>query len=191
MPTRPTATRPAFTWCLRIELLDVVPTVVRRLLVPERITLPKLHQAIQAAMGWTDSHLHEFIVRGVRYGMRDVYDDDPPRDERRVTLDKALDYQTRCFEYVYDFGDHWHHVVIVESDYVYPPPASAIVLVEGVNACPPEDVGGAGGYATFLEALADPFHEEHETYRTWIGGDFDPTHFDPNAVNALLAKIKA
>jgi hypothetical protein len=81
----PSLNTPRFSWQLKVELLDVRPIVWRRLIVPERITLPKLHQAFQTAFGWTDSHLHEFIINGRRYGMRDVYDDDPPRDAMQLT----------------------------------------------------------------------------------------------------------
>lgn len=190
-PRRPSVNSPRFSWQLKVELLDVRPTVWRRLIVPERITLPKLHQAFQEAFGWTDSHLHEFLINGRRYGMRDVYDDDPPRDERRVALNKALDYRTRTFDYIYDFGDNWHHAVTVESDYVNTAPGQpGLLVIDGANACPPEDVGGASGYATFLEALADPHHEEHENFLRWVGGPFDPTLFHLPAANLRLARIK-
>lgn len=43
---------------LRIDLKGIKPPVWRRVLVPYNITLGKLHDVIQAAMGWTDSHLH-------------------------------------------------------------------------------------------------------------------------------------
>ena len=49
-----------WSYRLRITLLDVVPAVWRTLLVPETITLPKLHTAFQFTMGWTNSHLWVF-----------------------------------------------------------------------------------------------------------------------------------
>ncbi|MCH1928474.1 plasmid pRiA4b ORF-3 family protein, partial [Shewanella sp. C31] len=52
----------------------------------------------------------------------------------------------------------------------------------GERACPPEDVGGPEGYGTFLEALSDPKHPEHDEYQRWIGGSFDPERFDPAKV---------
>ncbi|MEV8468629.1 hypothetical protein AB0T83_17820 [Fluviibacterium sp. DFM31] len=33
--------------------------------------------------------------------------------------------------------------------------------------------GGSWGYEEFLEALADPDHEQHEDMVHWSGGDFD------------------
>jgi hypothetical protein len=98
---------------------------------------------------------------------------------------------TRCFDYVYDFGDDWHHLVLVENLYPERPKSASLVqCIAGENACPPEDVGGAGGYVEFLAAIADPRHEEHQNYLTWVGGSFDPTRFDRAAVNRALAKIK-
>jgi hypothetical protein len=43
-----------------VALSDVEPQVLRRFDVPLRIKLNRLHDVIQAAMGWTDSHLYEF-----------------------------------------------------------------------------------------------------------------------------------
>jgi hypothetical protein len=43
-------------------------------------------------------------------------------------------------------------------------------------------VGGPYGYEEMLAALADPDHEEHQSYLTWVGGAFDPEDFDPAAV---------
>lgn len=182
-----------WVWQLRIELLDVQPLVWRRLLVPADITLPKLDRVIQTALGWTNSHLHEFVINGTHYAVLDPdwVDDLPHVDERRVALHDALGRGTRCFDYVYDFGDDWHHLVLVED--LYPDRSKSVSSVQcigGENACPPEDVGGAGGYDEFLAAIVDPRHEEHQNYLTWVGGSFDPTRFDRAAVNRALAKIK-
>jgi Plasmid pRiA4b ORF-3-like protein len=182
-------------WQLRIELLDVTPVVSRRVTVPEDITLPALHRVLQACMGWTNSHLHEFVIGGVRYAEPDpeAFAELQQIDERRVPLNKALS-QSRAFDYVYDFGDDWHHIVIVEDPHAVhssvPNPAVGLRCLAAENACPPEDVGGAHGYAEFLRALADPKHEEHANYMTWAGGAFDPTHVDLNAINQALDKIK-
>ena len=187
------AGRPVEPWQLRIELLDVSPRVWRRLLVPSNIKLPALHLVFQAALGWTNSHLHEFNIGNVRYAEPnpDWEDELQQRDERRVALDAALGRGSRCFDYVYDFGDHWHHVVLVE-DYFVPPQAEfRIRCTAGENACPPEDVGGAHGYAEFLAAIADPRHQRHEEYRAWRGGGFDPARFELEAVNRALGEIRA
>jgi hypothetical protein len=64
------------------------------------------------------------------------------------------------------------------------------VCLDGQNACPPEDVGGAPGYAYFLEAIADPSHEEHDSYLEWVGGFFDPAEFDLASANALCQKVR-
>jgi hypothetical protein len=171
----------SWSWQLKIELLDVKPSVWRRLLVPETIMLPTLHEVLQATLGWTNSHLHEFVINGVRYS-------DPDPDEHGVALQEALGMDARCFDYVYDFGDDWHHVVLVEDQHIAP--TTSIRCTGGENACPPEDVGGALRYATFMAAISDPNHEEHETYQEWSGGGFDPARFDLAAANRALDKIK-
>jgi hypothetical protein len=183
---------PSWSWQLNIELLDVSPTVWRRLVMPSSIKLPRLHQVFQTSLGWTNSHLREFAINSVRYSDPDPdFDDETGHvDEQGVILEDALGIDARCFDYVYDFGDDWHHVVLVEDQHLEAKAPRAIRCVAGENACPPEDVGGALRYAEFLVAIADPGHEEHESFREWSGGRFDPKRFDLEAINRMLSKIK-
>src|SRR5580692_1033133 len=106
---------------LRISLMDVTPTIWRRLLVPGEIKLSKLHAIFQAAMSWEDYHLHYFEIEGQRYGMPDSDWDNDDIDEESVLFsdvlmlsDVANGGQIR-FLYEYDFGDSWRHEVVVES----------------------------------------------------------------------------
>lgn len=178
---------------LRIELMDVVPHVWRRVIVPETVTLAKLHQILQAAMGWTDSHLHEYVIARKHYSIPDPDwpAEQPMHDERRVQLKPFIEARVRRFTYLYDFGDSWEHEITVEDLLLPKETRPRLVCTAGENACPPEDVGGTGGYVSFLEAIADPQHEEHQAMLDWIGYPFDPGAFDLNAVNQRLARIKA
>ena len=53
---------------LRISMRGLIPPVWRCVIVPEHLTLAHLHSVIQVVMGWTDEHLHQFTIRGRRYG---------------------------------------------------------------------------------------------------------------------------
>lgn len=178
---------------LKIELRGVKPLVWRRILVPESVTLAKLHLILQWSMGWTNSHLHEYEIARQRYGIPD--DDDwpgaePVLDERRVRLKPLIESGLRRFTYQYDFGDSWEHVIKVEHLVSPQSGMPSIVCLAGANACPPEDVGGYPGYAEFLAVLADPTHEEHAHMLSWAGGSFDPKAFDLVEINRRLAAIK-
>jgi hypothetical protein len=48
---------------LRITLNGSKPPIWRRVAVPSGITLGELHDVVQIVMGWTDSHLHQFVLR--------------------------------------------------------------------------------------------------------------------------------
>jgi hypothetical protein len=174
---------------IKIELREVHPAVLRRVRVPADMTLAGLHAVVQVAMGWTDSHLHEFEVNGVRYGLPDPdWDVDEVRDEARAMLFRLVGQSDRV-DYVYDFGDGWTHRLTVENVLAPEPGVSYPRCVSGRRACPPEDVGGSWGYDEFLVAMADPAHPEHEHYREWLGGPFDPAAFDLDTVNQALAEL--
>ncbi|MGC9237832.1 MAG: plasmid pRiA4b ORF-3 family protein [Thiomonas sp.] len=178
---------------LHIQLLYLEPRVWRRFWVPGAITLAGLDQVIQAVMGWTNSHLHEFEIEGQRYGMAlDEYPvDKPAKLDKDFRLADLLGTSVQNFIYTYDFGDDWRHVVTVEQ-LLKPDPEYNTwpQCLEGQNACPPEDVGGPPGYLSFLEAVLDPTHEEYKAMRRWFGGPFDPAGFDVNAVNIALRDVE-
>jgi hypothetical protein len=179
---------------LRIELEHSQPLIWRVVLVPGNITLVKLHQVIQTAMGWWDGHLHEFIIDHRHYGR--IFAEDPMMDigpelldERHKRLTTVLGGKRR-FDYLYDFGDSWWHKIRVEAEVPRIEALPQAVCLGGEMACPPEDVGGIPGYFAFLETVSDPSHEEHAEILEWCGGAFDPRAFDIVATNAMLANIR-
>ena len=93
-----------------------------------------------------------------------------------------------AFEYEYAFEDGWRHEVLFEDCLRAEQGKRYPLCVEGERACPPEDVGGTRGYEEFLEAMADPDHEQHEEFHEWIGGRFDPEAFDPEAATREMQR---
>jgi hypothetical protein len=91
---------------------------------------------------------------------------------------------------VYDFGDDWEHRIKVERRLPPDPLFNTALCLTGANASPPEDVGGAPGYADFVAAMADPNHPEHHAIHEWHGEFFDPTVFDIETIDLRLHKIK-
>jgi len=177
---------------LKIVLDDVEPTVMRRLEVPLNLRLDRLHTVIQEAVGWTNSHLYEFRVRDVGFGIPDPDwgSGDGPIDARKTTLLDAIeDTSSKSFKYLYDFGDGWEHSIRIEriepaaADVAYPR------LLQASGRCPPEDVGGPWGYQEFLEALSDPQHERHAEMVEWRGDSFDPNTIDVSEIEKAMARL--
>lgn len=189
----PAATARHTVYQFTITLLGVHPPVWRRIQVPD-CTLDELHGQIQAAMGWMNSHLHEFTIDGRAYGNPDLLHDGPDDarclDSRRVRLSELLAAMRPPlrFRYDYDFGDNWLHQIVYERALPADPGIHCPRCVGGARACPPEDCGGPPGYADMLHALRDPTHEEHGEMLEWLGGDFDPDVFRvEDATDAMLA----
>jgi hypothetical protein len=179
---------------LKINLKWSKPPIWRRVLVRADMSLDRLHDLIQAAMGWTNSHLHQFIVGHTFYGQPDPGSagmGDETLNEKRYTVADLAPAAKKRFIYEYDFGDGWQHELTLEK--VLPPNTAFkhSVCVAGKNSCPPDDCGGIGGYYELLEILADPKHPEHEEMKDWIGGEFDAAQFNLNEVNAVLKRLQA
>ena len=170
---------------LKVTLRGTKPPIWRRLLMPDTMTLDDLHQAIQAAMGWDDCHLHAFDIDGRQYGDRQTVDD--VADENRLTLKGLLKSGVARFAYTYDFGDNWEHTVAIEKTRPAIDGEAYPLCVAGKRACPPEDCGGPWGYQHLLEVLADPDHPDYADQKEWVDEDFTPDHFDTVAANAVLA----
>lgn len=174
---------------LRISLKGYVPVIWRRLLVPGGITLARLHWMIQTAMGWEDYHLRCFEIDGVRYGIPDPEFEMMDVDDETVRMADVIGLRSR-FDYEYDFGDSWHHEVVVEAVTPIESVLKFGVCLDGQRACPPEDVGGVHMFATVLEAIGDPEHAESPEYLEWLPPEFDPEAFNLAAINAALQRVR-
>ena len=188
--TTKAAFSPDSIYQLKVTLEGSNPSIWRKIQVPGKFSLYKLHQALQIAMGWTDSHLHQFTIHGDNYSIPGEYDLAPVIDERKHALWKIIPYEKMHFSYEYDFGDGWTHLIEVEKVLPHDPKFKRPVCLDGARACPPEDIGGIGGYEYFQKAIADPGHEEHDSYADWIDADFNPEAFDLAEVNKHFKKLK-
>ena len=174
---------------LKVTLRGSKPPIWRRLQMPGAMTLADLHDAIQGAMGWHDSHLHAFTIGGEQFGDRSVVDD--VSDENSVTLVELLLSSCILFTYTYDFGDDWEHRIAFEKA---GPAAEGDALprcIAGKRAGPPEDCGGIWGYQHLLEVLADPAHPDYAEQREWIEEKLEPEIFDIDRANTMLKSIFA
>lgn len=154
---------------LRIVLNDVEPMPMRHIEVPLKIRLDRLHEVIQAAMGWTDTHLYEFRVGDAGWGMPDpVGFYGGPMDAKKTTLEKLLDQTaTRRIHYVYDFGDDWDHSIRIERVGEATPGVIYPRLLKANGACPPKTSEGPG--ATRCSSKPSPTRSASNT-RTWSNG---------------------
>ncbi len=146
---------------IKVTLRGSRPLIWRRFEVQGHVTLYQLHRVLQAVMGWTDTHLHEVLRKS--------------KDRMR---------------YVYDFGDGWEHELVLEAITWPFGGKSRPRVLDGRGACPPEDVGGIGGYYEFLEAIANSEHPSHQDMVDWWGGPFDPVALDLDDINEALARMR-
>ena len=174
---------------LKITLKHIKPPIWRRLEVPADIKLGKLHEVIQIAMGWTDSHMHAFIAGQTVYGTPDPEFGGGTKNERNVQLDGIVKEGGKLI-YEYDLGDGWEHEIKVEKVFDADPASRYPRCTDGKRACPPDDCGGPYGYEEFLAAIGDSTHPEHEEMLEWIGGEFDPEAFDLAQVNQALWRMR-
>ena len=174
---------------LKVTLRGSKPPIWRRLQMPGAMTLADLHDAIQGAMGWHDSHLHAFEIGGEQYGDPSFIED--ATNENSVTLGVLLRSGVVRFTYTYDFGDDWEHTIAFEKSH---PAAEGDALprcLTGKRAGPPEDCGGIWGYQHLLEVLADPAHPDYAEQREWIEEELEPEIFDIDRANLMLKSIFA
>jgi hypothetical protein len=177
----------------KISLLGTKPTIWRRIQVND-CTLDKLHEHIQTAMGWTNSHLHHFRIDEQLYGdpmlLEENFEDMDYKDSTITKLSDLIPKRGKRFTflYEYDFGDGWKHEILFEGHPKAETGKKYPVCVEGERSCPPEDVGGVWGYPNFLEAIQTPDHKRHTELLEWIGGHFDPDEFDAVATTKVMTK---
>ena len=132
---------------IHVALLNIDPPIWRRIELSSQTTLRQFHRILQIAMGWTNSHLHEFLVGKQRYGIPDLTYDEPGEVivEGKVHLSELLPAARSQISYAYDFGDNWQHAVTLEEIVPAEPGVEYPRVLDGARCCPPEDCGGTSG----------------------------------------------
>jgi Plasmid pRiA4b ORF-3-like protein len=188
MGQTPWSTTPV-VYQIKVTLKGSRPPIWRRMQVISDTTLAQLHPLLQCVMGWEDAHLYQFVVSGTRYGDPRLLGELDAEDARTVPLATLGLREKVKFFYEYDFGDSWEHELLVEKILPRDEGKRYPVCLTGKGACPPEDCGGIWGYASFLEAIRDPEHPEHDEMLEWVGGEFDPDILDLDDVNRELQRL--
>jgi Plasmid pRiA4b ORF-3-like protein len=193
------------TYRVRIDLNRTRPPLWRRLELTSDLFLDQVHEIIQVAFGWTDSHLHQFGSGPGHYDREtehylcpfQVEDGETGIPEEDVRLDEVLaDAGDKLF-YDYDFGDDWQHTVKLET--VLPRRGSGprAVCVAGRRDGPPEDCGGVYAYELIC-AASDPGNPDHADavaeFSRFYGEFADPerirtTPFDIGEINKTLTSL--
>ena len=182
--------RPNEIYQINVTLLGSDPPIWRRLLVPSDLTLLQLHHVLQVAMGWDDSHMHEFRIQGQRYGTPDPIEQSfrGPQTigERTVRLSSVLGRVRSKALYIYDFGDDWQHQILVEKRLAPEPECGYPICIAGERQGPPEDCGGIYRFCELLDALDDP---ENQDVLDWLGEEYDPEAISIEEINRRLALL--
>jgi hypothetical protein len=182
---------------LRVKLNNAPVPVWREMLVPSNVSLELLALLIIEAMGWENSHLHQFRKGEVLYKSTENLQESQrfagfgmPRmmyDANKFSLRNVLKEKGDRIKFEYDFGDSWEHEVWVKGirEYDDDEEPEAVVL-NGKGACPPEDCGGVWGYGDILNILQKKRKTKEEKERLeWFGID---RHYDPNFFGLELAQ---
>ena len=176
-------------YVLRITLIGSSPRVWREIAVPSTIKLTSLAHVIVLAMGWEESHVSLFKKNRKEYHVymegAELYD---------YPIADASEY-ARCdllgkgeeMTFLYDFWDSWKHTVKVVDCMEYEKDEKQYIrLLDGKNACPPNDVGGIHGYKEMLRIIKeDPDGEEAQEYFAWLGSKWDEKFFP--AIDTAIA----
>ena len=177
-------------YLIQIALRGSKPKIWRRILVSSDLLLSDFHKIIQTTMGWTNSHLHQFIKNQAFYTQKMVDDDFWEEmnniDYSKIKISDLLIEEKDKMIYEYDFGDGWQHNIILEKIDTTEENKIITTCLTGKNNCPPEDCGGIWGYVNILDILKHPDHEEYKECIEWFGEEFDPKCFDKNEINKRL-----
>ncbi|TFD78617.1 plasmid pRiA4b ORF-3 family protein [Cryobacterium psychrophilum] len=184
---------------LRIDIVDSAPPIWRRLSLPSNLTLDRLHDVLQAAFGWTDSHLHQFtpaddLHRHEFEGILTPFDLAEGEEgvlESELRLDQLLGAPGDTLSYAYDFGDDWEHLLTLETVEPATTP-SAVRCLDGGRQGPREDSGGIHYYDHLIEVATTPGHRDYRQMQDEISA-FELWNFrddiDLDAINRALDRV--
>jgi hypothetical protein len=165
---------------VRVNLDHAQPPIWRRLDLRSDAPLDVVHQVLQVAFDWTDSHLHRFSLGGGPFDDHsqlflcpyDVEEGEPEDDgglpATEVRFDETLLEPGDVLHYLYDYGDTWELTIRLEEILAARTDSPTATVVDGRRAAPREDCGGITDAKSLAHVLDDP------------------ARFDPDEINEAL-----
>ncbi|ERJ11231.1 plasmid pRiA4b ORF-3 family protein [Haloplasma contractile] len=182
---------------IKISLKHIEPLIYRTIHVQDDTNFHDLHLMIQAAFGWTYSHVYIFKIRGLNIETRNPYTMDfispenSTLEAKETKINQFLLKPGNNFSYVYDLGDYFEHEILIEEVVKEDKRVKYPKLVDGARRCAPEDMGGPHFYSDFVKMLTDgDVDEDFEHILEWLGDEFDPEYFDLKESNKDLRNYK-
>lgn len=182
---------------IRLKLQNM-KDVIRIVQVPMNVSFDDLHTIIQTVFMWQNAHLHQFVLEdgytlvGAE-GYREMHKFQGEADEHtdsgnHYLLSDIISYdENRAFNYIYDFGDFWEHTIQVRkiwTEHTQVSPKLKMMMGDPV----PEDIGGAGGYAYYLEVMKDSNHPEFQDLSIWAK-EFEQSKVLLNTVDSINVRL--
>lgn len=175
----------------KVALDHIKPVIWRRIIVPFDYSFWDLHCAIQDSMGWDNNHLFSFELTDPV--TNNIVEIGPPGEEfmefssdvlpdHKEKISSYFNESNKNASYEYDYGDSWRHSVKYEKTVVVKAGEKYPVCIAGKRACPPEDIGGIGGYYDLLSFLKNKKGNGRKEMIDWLGYEFDPEYFNPDDV---------
>lgn len=167
------------TLTLQVNLRLDIPCL-REVEVPAGFSLADLHRVVQRLFYWQDCHLHEFLTpedlpldiafpEYAELAADGGYDEgDCAEIEECVSLQEAF-ARYKTLVYLYDFGDEWRHEITLKGENTDAEPGPPRCIA-AVGTPPPEDSGGALGFAETRRSLSDPGDEEYKSMKNRVDG---------------------
>lgn len=180
--TSPKEDKSVPSYVLHISITFSDPLIWRRIQVPGIFTLAQLHDVIQAAMGWSDSHVHQFLVGKISY--EPTMKSNRPRESKRFDEDRYQLYTLEegmqfMFSYIYDAGEGWEHVIQLEESVSPEKELKHPILLAGQGNCPPEEIGDVHQYNQLITGFENDDVQAKQTLDELSGSNgFDPSAFD-------------
>ena len=179
---------------LHMVVADIAPPIWREVEVHSHTTLTRLHDVIQALMGWHDAHLWAFHQGSLRFELADpeaAAGLKPAADPAQIELADLLPKKGGRLRYNYDFGDDWWLEIKIVAIADAEAGARYPRCVAGARAGPLEDCGGLPGFEELLAARKNPKSKHARELLAWAGAHWDPEHFDLALTNKTLAALPA
>jgi hypothetical protein len=180
-----------------VSIKDSSPVIWRRLIVPAEYTFYQLHLSLQGAFGWENCHLFQFSKKGwmdkESIGIPEFAEEMVVHEAKDILLSTVFKKKKDKQIYTYDFGDNWDHIVLLEE--IFDKEPYWTVCIDGKNECPPEDVGGIGGYEEMVKCFSSGTEKEKKSYREWLGlnpkENWNSANFSIREINKRLSWIFA